>query len=216
MAGVTDEEAMRAASPHTLAANRLPALARSVHLIDDNEIPGDIVECGVWMGGQIIAARLLSPARRCWLYDTFSGMTEPSRADIKKDGYPALAKFIDKKNKGEPWCKAELHEVHAALAGAGVLHPDLCRFVVGDVLKTLREPSNLPDQIALLRLDTDWYASTKLELEVLYPRLSVGGVLFVDDYGHWQGSRKAVDEYFGIAATTFERVDKSAVMMVKP
>jgi hypothetical protein len=67
-------------------------------------------------------------------------------------------------------------------------------FVEGDVSQTLQQ--TVPEKIALLRLDTDWYESTKTELEVLYPRLSVGGVCIFDDYGHWQGARRAVDEYF--------------------
>jgi O-methyltransferase len=69
-------------------------------------------------------------------------------------------------------------------------------FIQGDVAVTLEVPNNLPEGIAVLRLDTDWYESTKKELEILYPRLSVGGVLLVDDYGHWVGAREAVDEYF--------------------
>jgi O-methyltransferase len=57
-------------------------------------------------------------------------------------------------------------------------------------------PASVPEQIALLRLDTDWYESTKCELEILFPRLVKGGVIIIDDYGCWQGARKAVDEYF--------------------
>ena len=66
----------------------------------------------------------------------------------------------------------------------------------GDVLSTLAVPDNLPLKIAVLRLDTDWYESTRMELETLYPRLSVDGVIMIDDYGHWTGARRAVDEYF--------------------
>jgi len=66
--------------------------------------------------------------------------------------------------------------------------------VEGDVAQTLTH--TVPETIALLRLDTDWYESTRIGLEVLYPRLAVGGVCILDDYGHWQGARKAVDDYF--------------------
>ena len=69
-------------------------------------------------------------------------------------------------------------------------------FIKGDVCETLKSPQNIPEKISVLRLDTDWYESTKAELEELYPKLSNGGVLIIDDYGHWQGARKAVDEYF--------------------
>lgn len=69
-------------------------------------------------------------------------------------------------------------------------------FIIGPVEKSLLLEKNLPKKISVLRLDTDWYASTKIELEILYQRLVQGGVLIIDDYGHWQGCRKAVDEYF--------------------
>ena len=155
----------------------------------ENEILGDIVECGVWKAGNIIIARKMSPNRVCWLYDTFSGMTEPQDVDIHHDGWPAKYK--------EGWCAASVGEVSEILADNRVLDNKLTRFVIGDVIQTLLVRENLPDKIALLRLDTDWYASTLVELQVLYPRLERGGFLIVDDYGHWQGARRAVDEYFG-------------------
>ena len=73
---------------------------------------------------------------------------------------------------------------------------DNFKFIEGDILKTLLNKSNVPDKISVLRLDTDWYESTKIELEVLYPKLQKGGVILIDDYGHWGGCKKAVDEYF--------------------
>jgi len=74
--------------------------------------------------------------------------------------------------------------------------------VRGPVEETL--PQQAPERLALLRLDTDWYESTRRELVHLYPRLSDGGVLIVDDYGHWSGARRAVDEYFGqVGSRTF-------------
>jgi hypothetical protein len=89
-------------------------------------------------------------------------------------------------------------------------------FVQGPVEQTLLIESNIPKQIALLRLDTDWYASTKIELEVLYPRLVTGGVLIVDDYDCWQGSRAAVDEYFANNAPLLTPLDYEARIAVKP
>lgn len=162
--------------------------------IDRNNIPGDIVECGVWKAGNIIAARKLSPKRVCWLYDTFTGMTKPGPDDVNRRGISALTLFAQ---ATEAWECASLAEVQDILARHDVLDDNLTRFVVGDVCQTLIDKANLPDRIALLRLDTDWYASTLVELAVLYPRLEHGGILIVDDYGHWQGARKAVDEYFG-------------------
>ena len=67
-------------------------------------------------------------------------------------------------------------------------------FVKGDIMETLK--TTKPKSIAILRLDTDWYNTTKFELVELYPLLSENGILIIDDYGHWQGARQAVDEYF--------------------
>jgi len=87
--------------------------------------------------------------------------------------------------------------------------------VAGAVEDTL--PDRAPMEIALLRLDTDWYASTKHELETLYPRLVSGGVLMLDDYGHWTGCRKAVDEYFAANAPAplLNRIDYTARVATK-
>jgi hypothetical protein len=70
---------------------------------------------------------------------------------------------------------------------------DKIHFIEGKVENTI--PLNMPRKIALLRLDTDWYQSTKHELIHLFPLLQRNGVLIIDDYGHWEGARKAVDEY---------------------
>jgi hypothetical protein len=90
-------------------------------------------------------------------------------------------------------------------------------FVQGAVEKTLRE-HELPPSIAVLRLDTDWYESTKVEMEVLYPRLARGGVLMIDDYGHYAGSRRAVDEYFSEAGIVplLQPIDYTGRIFVKP
>jgi hypothetical protein len=99
----------------------------------------------------------------------------------------------------------------------GVGYPEeRIHFVPGRVEETL--PQNAPKDIALLRLDTDWYASTKHELQHLYPRLVPGGVLIVDDYGYWQGARQAVDEYLSEngLALLLNRIDHTARIAVKP
>jgi hypothetical protein len=107
------------------------------------------------------------------------------------------------------------YEVAANLAKLYLLHHDRIRFVEGRVEDTLLDEKNLPTKIAFLHLDTDWYYSTKIELEVLWPRLVKGGVLIVDDYGHWKGSKKAVEEYFPPVQRNIIHVDKTAIMMVK-
>ena len=163
-------------------------------------IPGDFVECGVWRGGNSIVAadtfRRLAPDRSVYLFDTFAGMTAPSERDISYVGDTADAEFSRGQQEGfNEWCYAPLDEVRSNFLKAGLAGPNI-KFVQGDVLETLGEPTFLPETISVLRLDTDWYESTKRELEVLYPRLSEGGVLIIDDYGHWGGAKQAVDEYF--------------------
>ena len=176
--------------------------------LDANQIDGDIVECGVWQGGHIILARMISRHRVCWLYDTFDGMTKPRRVDGRKANY----RYQSKAAAGRKWAAASLADVTANFISEGLFDSDLLRFVVGDVCQTLLDDKNLPDKVALLRLDTDWYESTKIELEVLFPRLAAGGVLIIDDYGHWMGARKAVDEYFGDRTKELKPIDYTAVM----
>lgn len=180
---------------------RLWATLMAVKHTLENNIAGDIVECGVWRGGNaLIAAELNSRygnPKRIFLYDTFLGMTEPGSSD--KDavaGIAASQKFADQQKQGyNNWCFASLSEVEENFSRRGLLS-DRIVFVPGDVSTTLLRESNLPGEISVLRLDTDWYESTKKELDVLYPRLTLGGVILLDDYGHWAGCRKAVDEYF--------------------
>jgi hypothetical protein len=165
-------------------------------------IDGDFVECGVWRGGNSIAAKLTfenyGSDKKVWLFDTFTGMTEPSEVDtsrfVKKS---SLERFREtQKDQHNEWCFASIEDVRANFEQAGA---DLSRvqFVAGDVTKTLADEQNLPDRLCVLRLDTDWYDSTRAELEILYPRLSTGGSLLIDDFGHWDGARRAVEEYLG-------------------
>lgn len=202
-------------APYTKSSYaRLEAMIAALRKIDDEGIPGDVVECGVWRGGNIILARMLCPDRLCWLYDTFAGMTEPQDVDRKKSGARALDIYHAK--GGAKWAAVSLDEVRDNLLVTNTLDDNRLRFVEGPVERTLVDPQNIPDKIALLRLDTDWHSSTKIELEVLYPRLQPGGVLIVDDYGHWQGARKAVNDYFAKAMPDMTRIDYTAVSMVKP
>ncbi len=195
-------------APYTKTGpERIDCMISSLREIDAKGIEGDVVECGVWRGGNIILARKVSPNRICWLYDTFTGMPEPG----PHDGEKARGKWR------KHWCEASIDDVIDCLVQTDTYDPNKLRFCQGDVAETLQVMP--PEKIALLRLDTDWYESTKIELEVLYPRLQSGGVLIVDDYGHWQGARKAVDEYFGErygAWFNFERIDYTAIKWVKP
>lgn len=213
MAGADDRLIEIAGRYSKSTKERLAAMAAAVRRIDAEGIEGDIVECGIWLGGNIILARKLSPQRTCWLYDTFSGMPEPGPFDVKRSGVRAIDRYAGKIGK---WTAASIDEVRRALKETETLDEARVRFIEGRVEDTLKDQANIPDKIALLRLDTDWHASTKVELEVLYPLLVPGGILIVDDYGHWQGARKAVDDYFAGCGPTMQPIDYTAVMMVKP
>jgi hypothetical protein len=204
----------------TSSDERLFATFMACRYVVDANIAGDFVECGVWRGGNsIIAAEVftgLPVPRFVWLFDTFAGMTQPTAVDINFRGEPAAAKFrLSERSDHNEWCFSPIEEVKANFANAGLL-TDQVRFIKGDVAKTLSGSGELPAAIAILRLDTDWYESTKVELEALYPRLVPGGVLIIDDYGHWGGARKAVDEYFGARPRPFlQYIDETARIGVK-
>jgi hypothetical protein len=190
---------------------RMYAIFKAVEYICKNNIAGDFVECGVWKGGSSMMAALsfihFGKNKELWLYDTFTGMPEATEADVDFKGL----KGIDYKEESWP----TLGDVAKNMAE--IEYPNHVRYVKGDVLDTLHRPGHTPYRISLLRLDTDWYESTLHELTHLYPLLVPGGVLIIDDYGHWQGARKAVDEYFaGLGVFPYlHRIDYTGRIMIK-
>jgi hypothetical protein len=177
-----------------------------------NQIEGAFVECGVWQGGSsMVAALALLRAgagdREMHLFDTFEGMPPPTHHDkVASSGDSALHEW-----KGKPFCYAPMEQVWKNVASTGY---DMLRvrFHKGMVETTL--PDQAPSKIAVLRLDTDWYESTKHELECLWPNVSPGGFVLIDDYGHFTGARKAVDEFFG-GRTFLFRIDYSGRLVMK-
>jgi hypothetical protein len=190
----------RYARRYTMTSHeRVAALCQSVAYLEANRIDGAVVECGVWKGGSMMAAALAllalgSMERALYLCDTFSGMPPPGPEDVDLFGQSAA----DLLCKGTPLAelvRARCGLEHVRCVLKWTRYPwEKIHFVVGRVEETL--PAHAPERIALLRLDTDWYESTAHEMEHLWPRLAPGGVLIVDDYGHWQGAQRAVDEYF--------------------
>ena len=179
---------------------RIFALKDAVEYIVKYNISGDIVECGVWKGGSImVVAKTLMKMNRLdknlYLFDTFEGMSEPNEFDVEHTGLTAteLLDDADKNNSQSTWCYAPLDEVKNSVYSTGYDKSKI-HFIKGKVEDTI--PENAPESISILRLDTDFYESSLHELVHLFPRLSSGGVLIIDDYGYWQGQRKAVDEYF--------------------
>ena len=189
--------------PYTATSlERVNALLQSVVYITENNIDGEIVECGVWKGGSCMAVaiklmELEQKTREIWLYDTFEGMTEPTNHDIEietgKKGKELLDGIDKNTDKYNMWAYAPKEIVINNMKKTR--YPtDNIKYIVGNVEKTLKERK--PKKIALLRLDTDWYESTKAELEELYPHVVNGGIIIIDDYGHFEGAKRAVDEYF--------------------
>jgi O-methyltransferase len=178
---------------------RMFSLYKAVEYVVKNKIPGDLVECGVWRGGSsmLMALTLIKmeeEKRKIYLYDTYSGMTEPGEFDIRFDGQAAKKEWLANVGKDKNrWCYASIDEVKMNLLSVGYPEEKLI-FVQGDIRKSL--PKVMPQEIAILRLDTDWYELTYHELCHLFPRLLTRGVIIVDDYGFWKGARKAVERYF--------------------
>ena len=216
-----DREIVSRVAPFTMTSlERRASLLGAVDHIVRHRIAGDIVECGVWRGGSMMAVALALMARgdtsrQLYLYDTFDGMSEPTDEDTHRvSGEPARLQLERAGRDDAVWAVAGLDDVRANLASTG--YPaERIHFVQGKVEDTI--PGRLPAAIALLRLDTDWYESTRHELQHLYPLLTRHGVLIIDDYGHWDGARRAVDEYFAASAEPvfLHRVDYTARLHVK-
>jgi O-methyltransferase len=205
--------------PYTMTTyERMFALYGAVRHVHRQGIEGAFVECGVWRGGSSMLAALTLDAlgdhdRPLYLYDTFAGMTEPT----PEDGAVARTRWDERRIDADhhPWAYASREEVEHNLREAGI---DTSRFrlIQGPVEETI--PANLPDRIALLRLDTDWYESTKHELVHMFDLVPPGGIVLLDDYGHWEGARRAVDEFLaerGIEPLLM-RIDRAGRLFVKP
>lgn len=221
-----DQRIIERALPYTITGvPRLAALIDSVRYCVQRELSGAFAECGVWRGGSVLAMILTLQElgvqdRDIYLYDTFEGMTKPSEHDVSHFDQPALETWESaREQRAQPWAEYfpsdEIDEasIRKTLLSTGYPAKRL-KFVRGPVEETI--PDRVPDTLALLRLDTDWYQSTRHELEHLYPRLAAGGVLIIDDYGHWDGARRAVDEYFAERpAPLLNRIDYAGRIAIK-
>lgn len=211
----------RRVAPYTMTSpERLYALRRGVEHVVERGISGAIVECGVWRGGSMMAVAYtlqeLDSLRDLYLFDTFEGMTPPTDTDRDIHGELASDRLAEEdRATGWGWAVSPRDEVEQNLRATGY-DPDRIIYVEGRVEDTV--PAHAPEDIALLRLDTDWYESTKHELEHLYPRLAPGGILIIDDYGHWSGAKRAVDEYLRDhdLPLFLHRIDYTGRIAVKP
>ena len=207
--------------PFTLTyPERLYALYSAVKYVAQAGVPGALVECGVWRGGSVMMmAETLTGLgiadREIYLFDTFEGMTPPTDDDREYSGRSAAEMLaVGPREQNLFWAYASLEDVQRNL-GRTRYPADRFHCVKGDVLDTI--PQAAPEQIALLRLDTDWYESTAHEMEHLFPRLARNGVLIVDDYGHFEGARKAIDEYLAKCGRAYlmNRIDYTGRLIVK-
>jgi O-methyltransferase len=188
-------------------------------LVQEN-VPGSFVECGVWKGGSsgVMALALadLSAKRELHLFDSFEGLPEPTA----KDGALA-AEYSGGRSSGElrtvEQCKAGLDEVEGLLFKKLNVDPKSVQFHVGWFQNTVPKDASTIGPIALLRLDGDWYESTRICLENLYPLLSPGGIVILDDYYAWEGCTKATDEFRAAhnISAPIQRIDVDAAFWVK-
>ncbi len=200
---------------------RIFSLIEAIKYIEVNNIEGAIVECGVWKGGSMMTAAITlsnlgNNKRHLFLYDTFEGMSEPTDSDISVGGQSArdLLKANQDRDQNPVWAYSALEEVTNNLNSTGYPEKNI-HYVKGKVEETI--PQTIPEKIAILRLDTDWYESTRHELEYLFPLLVNNGVLIIDDYGQWEGAKKAVDEYFRNLKIIpyLSRIDETGRILIK-
>lgn len=201
--------------PNTMVTRgKVFELNAAMSTVMSNNINGDFVECGTYRGG--LSALMLDTIlynkldKKLWVYDTFQGMSEPSELDVSTKNEQAIQTFQASKNISTgyaDWCKATIDIVQSTLNLVSNQYENYVNLIIGKVEDTLKFQVNIPDQISLMRLDTDWYESTKIELEKFYHLLSIGGIVIIDDYRLWQGQKLAVDEFF-------DKLDKDSYKFV--
>ena len=196
---------------HTmLSRKRLYSLYECVLACEKHDIPGDYVECGVWKGGAVGLMALANlrygkVRRQLHLFDTFAGIPEPDgevdgqRAveEARQHGVAALGRLTPNpelydnmgRGVGTVETNRQLLEQIIGYDGASV------HYHQGLFQKTLPAVAPTIDSVAILRLDGDWYASTKVCLQFLYDKVARGGFVIIDDYGAYEGCKKAVDEF---------------------
>jgi Macrocin-O-methyltransferase (TylF) len=191
-----------------VSARRLTALERSIRTVVRNGIPGEIVECGTARGGSAALLALwlkrLQTNRKIYVFDTFEGLPAPTLAD---PDYGRAVQFTG-------LCRGQLDEVENLFTSLGVR--DFAVFVKGLFQDTM-PGFPFPEKIALAHLDADWYDSTMVCLNHLWDRIPVGGIVQFDDYGSWQGCKKAVDEFFTTRGITdrLHCIDRDGRYVVK-
>lgn len=220
----SDEELKSFEKINEISLTSLPnrwSLHQSLSYIKENNIEGDIVETGVFKGANLVLINnflnQFNLNKKIYAYDTYEGQPEPSNLDFDYKGTSMIEKFshLKKKNINSVYCSLENVKNNIKKYSDNDLKKIV--FIKGKVENTLNDENNIPSQISLLRLDTDFHDSIKKSLEILYPRLIEGGVLIIDDYGHFQGARTAVDNFFKDKKKIWmHRVDYTCRLIIKP
>lgn len=190
----------------------------SIKHIQRNQLNGHFVECGVYKGGNVLLMAMMNEKlnlkRDVYAFDTYEGMPLPEEKDERFNGVKAKEIFEIQKKLGQKWMKSSLENTKKNIS-KHVKSIDLIKFIKGNVSQTLDNKSNIPDQISLLRIDTDLYDSTKKSLNILYPKVVINGLIIIDDYGHWKGCREAVDEYLINKNYYMSIIDASCRLIIK-
>lgn len=202
-------EIYRRVRPYTLCGHvRLRALYHAIHETAARGIAGDLVECGTARGGSAalmgLALKGVGADRTLWVFDTFEGLPPPSDADPDRE--------IAERYTGA--YRSPRADVSALFERLGISAN--ARLIQGRFQETL--PACRIGRIAVLHLDCDWYESVRCCLDSLYDRVSPGGVIQIDDYGHWQGARKAVDEFLAARSLALKLrwLDYTGRQLIKP
>jgi O-methyltransferase len=197
----------RVVRPHTLLTPiNLLFLEELARRIREQGVPGDFVECGVYQGGSagILGFEVRrSPGRRLWLFDSFAGMPDASEHDDDLS-HRIAGQYVGSER-----------QTRRILERIGVAE-DRYEIVAGWLEDTL--PGLAKPEIALLHVDCDFYDPVRLCLEQLYPHVSRGGYVVLNDYGAFEGCRRATDEYLARQAVVLKPtfIDRAAVYLQKP
>lgn len=185
--------------PYTMVGYlRLDNVYELAERVESAGIPGAFVECGVWKGGcsAILAyvAERTGFGRKTWLFDSFEGLPEPSPIDGKEAREYSHGRSSGKLQAIDR-CVGRLQDVEALLFGKLGISQSSVVIGKGWFQDVLPEKGREIGPISLLRIDGDWYESTRCCLEHLYGCVVPGGFVIIDDYGHWEGCRRAVDDF---------------------
>lgn len=186
----SDDSVYATVSHYTMVPR--PQFGSNLHLaLRAGEVPGAIVECGCWRGGQIAGiAKILGNDREYWLFDSFEGMPPAQENDGHSDDDGGISAIEWQKLPHGNNTAGEEFAIRA-MAKVGITNYHLVKGWFEDTLPK----AHFPEGIALLRLDADWHDSTMLALEHLFPQVNEGGFIIVDDFFTWSGCAKAVYEY---------------------